>query len=151
MTTLTFTTDVENPLVAPPAYSIIEGPACRAHVLPGARMVACIDGSAGSPAAIRAASYWAMREGVPLWILSVLPPPGLESRLGPGHADWGPGWEVLRSESPGEAIVSYANSEPVGLIALTAHGDGDPKSAPLGPVASYVIEHAPCPVLLMRP
>lgn len=53
---------------------------------------------------------------------------------------------------PGRAVCELAARESVDMVAIRAGGPDLPRSGPpsLGPVARYVTDHAPCPVLLLR-
>lgn len=57
---------------------------------------------------------------------------------------------LLRRRSVIEAIVSYAKDKKVDLIIIGSHGATGLKRLLMGSVAKGVIEHAPCPVLLVR-
>jgi nucleotide-binding universal stress UspA family protein len=52
--------------------------------------------------------------------------------------------------SPGESVVAVAREGGADLIAMTTHGRGGLGRLVLGSVADYVLQHAPCPVLLVR-
>ena len=52
--------------------------------------------------------------------------------------------------SAGESIVAEARAAGADLIAMTTHGRGGLGRLVLGSVADYVLQHAPCPVLLLR-
>ena len=51
---------------------------------------------------------------------------------------------------PGETICEVAGSEPFELVLVGSHGAGFLKRAVLGSVSRYVLQHAPCPVLVVR-
>jgi nucleotide-binding universal stress UspA family protein len=50
----------------------------------------------------------------------------------------------------GESIVAEARERAADLIAMTTHGRGGLGRLVTGSVAGYVLQHAPCPVLLVR-
>lgn len=52
--------------------------------------------------------------------------------------------------SAGESIVIEARAGGADLIAMTTHGRGGLGRLVLGSVADYVLQHAPCPLLLLR-
>jgi nucleotide-binding universal stress UspA family protein len=51
---------------------------------------------------------------------------------------------------PAESIVAEAKSRRADLIAMTTHGRGGLGRLVMGSVADYVLQHAPCPILLVR-
>lgn len=60
--------------------------------------------------------------------------------------------EHLRLEgAPGESIVAEAERSGADMIAMTTHGRGGLDRLVHGSVASYVCQHATCPVLVVRP
>jgi nucleotide-binding universal stress UspA family protein len=52
--------------------------------------------------------------------------------------------------APGESVVDAAREQGADLIAMTTHGRGGLGRLVMGSVADYVLQHAPCPVLLIR-
>lgn len=60
------------------------------------------------------------------------------------------GGEVL-SGSPRQAIVDWAREQDADLIVLGSHGYSRFTSLLMGSVAEYVVRHAGCPVLVVRP
>ncbi|SOY70938.1 universal stress protein [Cupriavidus taiwanensis] len=59
-------------------------------------------------------------------------------------------WHGLVGFAP-ERIVAYARSVHAGAIIMGTHGRGAFLDAIVGSVASRVIAHAPCPVILVKP
>ncbi|HOV79260.1 MAG TPA: universal stress protein [Bacillota bacterium] len=59
---------------------------------------------------------------------------------------------VIVQESPGAAIVSFAEREKIDLITMGSRNRGlfEGLLLGLGSVANYVIQHARCPVLITR-
>lgn len=53
--------------------------------------------------------------------------------------------------SPGSAIVELANDCQADLIVMGTHGRSGLSRVLLGSVAEYVLRHAPCPVLTIKP
>lgn len=51
---------------------------------------------------------------------------------------------------PGETICEVADHEGFELVLVGSHGAGLLKRALLGSVSRYVLQHAPCPVLVVR-
>jgi nucleotide-binding universal stress UspA family protein len=52
---------------------------------------------------------------------------------------------------PGPSIVEAAASEQVDMIVVGSHGRGAMGRLLIGSVSDYVVRHAPCPVLVVRP
>jgi nucleotide-binding universal stress UspA family protein len=57
---------------------------------------------------------------------------------------------VVHDNSPAEDILWVAASEPIDLIVMTSHGEGGSTRWSSGSVADKVLQHSPCPVLLVR-
>ncbi len=57
---------------------------------------------------------------------------------------------VHKSGDPGEVITEYARECGAGLIVMGAYGHSKLRQLVLGSATSYAINHAPCPVLLVR-
>ena len=57
---------------------------------------------------------------------------------------------LVFEESPAEDILFAASSEDVDLIIMTSHGIGGSGRWASGSVAYKVMQHSPCPVLLVR-
>lgn len=57
---------------------------------------------------------------------------------------------VLESPSAGEAIIDLACQEKVDLIVMSTHGRSGLSRLVYGSVASKVLQHAPCPVFLVK-
>lgn len=59
--------------------------------------------------------------------------------------------EILVKElSPAEQIVEVAAASNIDLIVMSTHGQGGLTRWALGSVADRVVQHSPCPVLLVR-
>ena len=58
--------------------------------------------------------------------------------------------EVVFDTSPAEDILFVAQSEKVDLIVMSSHGQGGSARWTSGSVADKVMQHSPCPVLLIR-
>lgn len=58
---------------------------------------------------------------------------------------------AIRTGRPAEAIVSYARTMEIGLIAMGTRGRGHLTQSLLGSAAEQVIRTAPCPVLVLPP
>jgi len=59
-------------------------------------------------------------------------------------------FKVIYEPSPYKGIVNFLNSNSMDLIVMGTHGRSGIKKALLGSVASGVVEHANCPVLLIK-
>lgn len=57
---------------------------------------------------------------------------------------------LLREESPAEDILLAAHDEQIDLIVMSSHGKGGAAPWTSGSVADKVMQHSPCPVLLVR-
>lgn len=57
---------------------------------------------------------------------------------------------ILESKSVAESLLSYAKSHKIDLIAMGSRGIGGFKKLILGSVASAVLQHSECPVLIAR-
>ncbi len=58
---------------------------------------------------------------------------------------------MLIHDIPGNGIAYVAEKEGCGLIMMPSHGYSSWKLVLLGSTSSHVVEHAPCPVLVVRP
>ena len=59
-------------------------------------------------------------------------------------------FKVIYEPSPYKGIVNFLNSNSMDLIVMGTHGRSGIKKALLGSVASGVVEHANCPVLIIK-
>ncbi len=58
--------------------------------------------------------------------------------------------EVLEKASVADGIVDIASQEEIDVIVKTTHGRSGPSRWVYGSVATKVLQHAPCPVFLVR-
>lgn len=58
---------------------------------------------------------------------------------------------VVLEGAASEAIVSYANNNDIGLIAVATHGRTGLRRAVLGSVTDYILRESGLPVLVIRP
>jgi nucleotide-binding universal stress UspA family protein len=63
-----------------------------------------------------------------------------------------PFFSVILQESPGEAVVRYAEKEGMDLIVIGSANRGTLERflLGLGSVSNYVLQHARCPVLVIK-
>jgi len=57
---------------------------------------------------------------------------------------------VLKEGDPSEAIVQYAIDSDADLLVMGAYGHTKVRELVVGSTTAYAINHAPCPILLMR-
>lgn len=141
------------------------------------RILVPLDGSELSERALPLASALAQKFGSEITLLRVLdvPPPGLGTRYPENH--WmrealqsshretqeyldakrtelaGQGIRtraLVRDGSPAEDILLVAADEQIDLIVMSSHGMGGPSPWTAGSVAHKILQHSPCPVLLVR-
>jgi nucleotide-binding universal stress UspA family protein len=74
----------------------------------------------------------------------------LRSRLGDTASEGATVNSTVLFGHPAEEILSYAEKNNVGLIAMTTHGRSGVRRWALGSVAARVARHSPVPVLLVR-
>lgn len=152
---------------------MLVGPHCRTALLPAerGRLLVCSDGSALSDSTIPIAAEWCERLGLEPWLAEVVPPDeypeaahrpprnrqveAATARLAKRSSRLGePGsparWEVLHGV-PSRAIAGFAERLPAALIAIASHGRSGLTRITMGSVATDVVRHAPCPVLITRP
>lgn len=58
---------------------------------------------------------------------------------------------VIFEEEPRHGIVTYLKEHPTDLLVMGTHGHHGLKGLILGSVAQYVVQHAECPVLTIKP
>ena len=59
-------------------------------------------------------------------------------------------FKVIYEPSPYKGIVAFANSNSMDVIVMGSHGRSGIKKALLGSVASAVVDHSNCPVLIIK-
>ena len=59
-------------------------------------------------------------------------------------------FKVIYEPSPPKGIINFSNSNSMDLIVMGSHGRSGIKKALLGSVASGVVEHANCQVLIIK-
>jgi nucleotide-binding universal stress UspA family protein len=58
---------------------------------------------------------------------------------------------LIWTGDPGDAIVEAATSERADMIVVGSHGRSGLGRALLGSVSDFVVRHAPCPVMVVKP
>jgi nucleotide-binding universal stress UspA family protein len=152
---------------------ILVGPHCRTALLPAerGRLLVCSDGSELSDSIVPVAATWCDRLRLEPWLTEVVGPDedpepahrphrnreveAAEARLaalatGLHTSTSQAGTRVLHG-APGRSIPWLAERLPAALIALATHGHSGLTRITMGSVASEVVRHAPCPVLIARP
>lgn len=133
------------------------------------RILAAVDFSAPSDAALAHARVLATAFDARLHLLHVLPNVFLRAVVGDprdiestvvdrmlDRAHTGDGREprlvaaVERSDDPADEIVRYARTHAIDLIVMGTHGRRGVAHALMGSVAEQVVRGAPCPVLTVR-
>jgi nucleotide-binding universal stress UspA family protein len=128
---------------------------------PDAPVVVGVDGSEPASRALEFAFATANRRNAPLMVMAVWPP-GMEHRT-PGHPEMlltslGPclleypdvlvDASILHDRSPAGALIRA--TEGAGLVVVGSRGLGGLRGLLLGSVGRALIEHAPCPVAIVR-
>lgn len=151
---------------------VLVGPSCHTTLLPGehGRLLVCSDGSEFSDTIVSTAAAWSDQLGLEPWLTEVVGPdenPEPADRPVPNReveaamkrlealADRLHGPTAARAEvlhgAPGRSIPSFAEHLPAALIAIATHGRSGLTRIAMGSVATEVVRHSPCPVLVARP
>ena len=152
---------------------VLVGPHCRTALLPSerGRLLVCSDGSTLSDSIVPTAATWCDRLQLAPWLTEVVGP---DEDPEPAHRPH-PNREVeaanarlaalaTRLHTPASrastkvlhgtsssSIAWFAERLPAALIAMATHGRGGLTRITMGSVATEVVRHAPCPVLITRP
>lgn len=152
---------------------VLVGPGCSVeHLEEGAGdMILCSDGSAASEAVVGPAFLLAEQLELDVWFVEAVGVDetatlsGQEPRvretaeavarleqLARRHRRPGvsTNFEVLHG-APARAVSEFAQQLPSAMVAVSTHGRTGLARVALGSVASGVVKHAPCPVLVVRP
>jgi nucleotide-binding universal stress UspA family protein len=152
---------------------IVVGPSCRTALLPAerGRLLVCSDGSSLSDRIIPTAATWCDRLQLEPWLIEVVGPDenpepadqphrnrevdAADERLGALatqlHTTAFPASTRVLHGTPDSSITWFAERLPAALIAMATHGRSGLSRIAMGSVASQVVRHAPCPILLTRP
>ena len=98
------------------------------------------------PAVLETAAGEIAAEDSPQESATTVQADALKTAEGEGVAATG---QVLHSDSPASAILSAAKD--ADLVVVGARGHGGFSGLHLGSVATQIVSHAPCPVLIVRP
>jgi nucleotide-binding universal stress UspA family protein len=144
-------------IVIGPHASLDTGSLDGSYVVP-------LDASHAAESAAPIAAAWSVEFGATPWIVEVIDP---AIALAEDVVEWGyPArfardlalttshpieHEVLHGVRPSRAIVEFANQLDASLIFMSTHGRSGMDRLRLGSVASEVVRHASCPVVLNRP
>lgn len=152
---------------------VLVGPNCRTALLPAerGRLLVSSDGSAFSDSIVPTAATWCEHLRLEPWLTEVVGPdenpepvdrpvPNREvaaaaKRLQALAAELRTPTAAARTEvlhgDPGRSIPWFAERLPAALVAMATHGRSGLTRITMGSVASDVVRHAPCPVLISRP
>jgi nucleotide-binding universal stress UspA family protein len=144
---------------------LLVGQNCREGELGFERLLVPIDGSVASEAVLPEAVAWVQTFGLALCLVQVIET-AASSVVGPdvqedsylrrqAHelADKGiqAEWDVLHGRDAARAIVDYAASGNVSLLALGTHGRGGWARLAIGSTAAQIVHDSPRPVLVLGP
>ncbi|MFT6391148.1 MAG: nucleotide-binding universal stress UspA family protein [Ilumatobacter sp.] len=129
-------------------------------------VVAPVDGSTPSEAALPLAAAWAIELGVSPWIVNVMSP----SSVLPPSADVADSvyparlahdltqacqhrveFEELHGKHPAVTVAGFAADLDASLIVTASHRRSGWSRLAMGSVASGFVRHAACPILMIRP
>lgn len=152
---------------------ILAGPRCRTALLPAerSRLLVCSDGSTLSDHIIPVAATWCDRLQLEPWLIEVVGPdenpepahrphPNREVEAASERLDrlatrlntpTLPARTTVLHGTPDSSINWFAERLPAALIAMATHGRSGLPRINTGSVATQVVRHAPCPVLVTRP
>lgn len=142
---------------------LVVGPRVPAHAWLGSgRIVACIDGSREAAAVLDPAAELAQLLGMPLWLTEVISPEAAAAQEEADVTEAGSlmfaarrlgrvveGWDVLHDAHPARALVELAQSEPVSVLVLAAHGTSGWHRLAASSVTASVVHDATVPVLVV--
>jgi len=132
----------------------------RGDPKPDAPIVVGLDGSTSARHALRYALDIAARRGVPVHAVSVWPAPlkdpaeaegvlaGLLAEETAAHRDVVVRAQPVYDRSPAGGLITAAAD--AGLVVVGSRGRGGLRGILLGSVGRALIEHAPCPVVVVR-
>ena len=133
------------------------------------RILVCLDGSSLAEQILPYATEAAQRFNSKLILLQVIPPSsvsvGTETAseiIGPAKAYLEHVAQPLREkgldvecvtlfDTPGKAIITYADKNEVELIAIATHGRSGLGRVLFGSVADFVLKESRVPILIIRP
>jgi len=123
----------------------------------------CVDGSPSAARAVEPAVDWARQLGATPWLLTVqdtdpivlgdtVPGAELHRPIDAMRASGlEPQWDVLHAADAARALADRASLLGASLVVAATHGRHALQQVVLGSVATGIVRHAPCPVLLVGP
>jgi nucleotide-binding universal stress UspA family protein len=119
---------------------------------PFAHVVSCVDGDPGDAAGIAAGLGLAGDRGrLSVVHVAGAGDTGRASRLVQDAVAAAPGAEaVILHGPPGPAICRWAEATDAGLLVVASRHPGRWGMSVIGPVTRYLIDHAPCAILVVR-
>ena len=150
--------DVVRALAIP---AVLVGPECSPTLRLEGPLLVCVDGSVASNAIVSIARDWALALETRVVLVNVFHPLDVETATRPEPVLAGAlealGSEVdvetllVRGYSPAGTIVGLVNELDPALVAIATHGRTGLARVALGSVATSVVRHSTCPVLVVRP
>lgn len=150
---------------------VLVGPSCNTDFELAGTILATVDGSSFSEAAVPLATSWAIAFGLDVEIIEVHDPSAGSAFRSTGGADIGSesshvhsvasdvqreigrtvNFEVLHNRHPERAIVEHTLSTGAALLTMATHGKSGLGRIVLGSVTMATVHRAPCPVVTIRP
>ncbi|MEQ8717361.1 MAG: universal stress protein [Acidimicrobiales bacterium] len=150
---------------------VLVGPSCNTEFTLSGSILATVDGSDFSEAAVPVATAWAVAFGLDVEIIEVHDPDAGSAFRSTGGADVGSesghvqsiasdvrrelgrdvNFEVLHNRHAEHAIVEHALASKAALLAMATHGKSGLGRLVLGSVTMATVHRAPCPVITIRP
>jgi nucleotide-binding universal stress UspA family protein len=133
-------------------------------------LLAAVDGSKTSETILPIVAAWATSFGLEPWIVTVLDRSALDALAASGpdpvsessyvhrlaadlrrELDRPVEFDTLHGPRPASAVTDAALEHQAAIVAVSTHGRTGLRRVALGSVATSIVHHAPCPVLVNRP